>query len=202
MSQLEESTLTASVLIISQKLDRARAYIIRTYGVEGRLDPVYQHAVRVLDSRVRELWRALFRNTRPADDMDRRKAEIELTVKRRDNGDLFRWYRSNHSYGRLGCAGCAYDYIREERFGLPVKVIMSRLCPACGQGIQHSIVVDTPDEAQVGVQAFASVVVVDIPAFAASIGRRATSKDVGAIHKWPSLVYVCDVCTAWGIEEC
>jgi hypothetical protein len=186
------------VLIISQKLDRARDYIIKGYGVEGRLEPVYQHAVRILDSRKRELWRMLFHNTRPADDPDRRKAEIELSVKRRDNGLLFRWLMSNHSYGRLGCAGCAYDYIREERFGLPVKVVMARLCPVCGQGIQHSIVADTPDEAQAGVRAFRSVVGVDI---AATMRREATQQDVGAIHKWPALVYVCDVCCAWGIEH-
>ena len=90
---------------------------------------------------------------RPIDDPDRKQAEIELNVKRRDTGELFRWGLLSHSYGRLGCGGCAYDYV-DTGMGMPAKVINSRLCEKCFQGIQHSVAADTGEEAQEAVRSF------------------------------------------------
>jgi hypothetical protein len=202
MSQSEESILTASVILISEKLDRVRNYIIRTYGSDGRLQPEHQYVIRIVDSRKRELNRVLLAKTRPVDDPDRQKAEIELAVKRRDNGSLFRWQLLSHSYGRLGCSGCAFDYVRDPMFGLPIKDIRSRLCPVCGQGIQHTITADTAQEALEGVEAFRAVVSVDS---AITMRREGTQGDVQAILAWdkgPAWVYCCDVCGSWGMEPC
>jgi len=183
-----------SIDLIQNKLDRVRAYVIKTYESAGRLNPAHQRVIRIIDSRKRELQRILLVKTRPADDPDRKQAEIELNVQHKDIGELFRWRLLNHAYGRLGCPGCSYDYKTDPVMGLPVKMIFSRLCPICGQGIQHSASADTAQEAQEAVLGFWEAVGAN-PGTAALPG--ADVCDDGSV-----LIYMCDACFGWMVERC
>jgi hypothetical protein len=198
MSQIETLQLSVSITLIQEKLDRIRNYIVRLYSFNGRLSPEYQHVLRILDSRKRELQRILLLRIRPEQAQDRRCAEIELSVKHKDNGDLFRWSLLNHAYGRLSCPGCAYDYVTDSVLGLPVKVIKSKPCPVCGRGIMHTYPADTAQEALEAVLSFWEAVGVD-PKL--QIHPEPNVRDAEGTES-PVLVYCCDACYNWQVEPC
>jgi hypothetical protein len=191
--RIEAQGLAASVLIIQQKLDRVREYIAKTYSINGRLTADHQLVLRIIDSRKRELQRILMVRTLPEDDPDRKNAELELSFAHKDCGDLFRWQYLNHAYGRLGCPGCAYEYITDPVLGLPIKTVFARGCH-CGHGIQHSLPVDTLQEAQEAVTAFWEAVGVH-PAVSSLPGA-------SVFAHGPILLYCCEACGSWGWTQC
>jgi hypothetical protein len=198
---MEEKLILASVTLVTQKLDRVKHYLVDRYSVNGRLEPADQHALRVIESRKRELQRILLIKTRPAGDTERQKAEAELRMKRRDNGEIFRWRLTSHGYGQLGCHGCEYIYKNtmvgthgmQIALPVPVKVVINRVCPECGQGVMHSQVVESAQEALGGVEAFWRVCEI-----ATEAGTRPGSTEL----EESAILMVCEACGRWEMCPC
>lgn len=185
------AVLNAAAVLINGKLDSVRKYLVKEYSKDGRVDEDHQYALRVIESGRRELFRYIAIRTLQPDNPVRRQAEIEVSVRNRDHGELFRWRHSNHSVGRLGCRGCDFDFVQDEVLGLPVKVYLSRLCPICGEGIQHCLSVDNRSEALEAVRGFWEAVRV-VPVDESLLG--ALRSDVGGV------IFACDSCHGWQFE--
>ena len=166
-------------------------YIQNTYLVDGRLDADHQYAVRVLASRHRELHRCVLVRSRPESDLDRKRADIELHLLRRDHGEVFRWFYGNHGIGRLDCPACDSDYT-DGPLGIQKKVSLTRLCIICGQGVQHCRVVDSQQDALQALRAFWDAVGV---AGTEEVATEALQADVGGT------LYCCDACYGWQFER-
>lgn len=141
----DNTILDASIRLIIEKLRRIRDTL--TDQVEnGRLTPNLQYAVRVVESRIREMQRVFLIKTRPEGDLLRVRAEKEMALRTRDMGILKRWGLKNHSIGRLDCPGCEYT-LGEAGEATPRKTILAHVCVYCNQGVMHSRVVESNDEA-------------------------------------------------------
>jgi hypothetical protein len=189
---MEEKMLLASVTLITDKLERVKQYLVKKYSVNGRLGVEGQHALRVIDSRKRELQRILLTRTRPASDRERQMAEAELGMKHRDLGDSFRW-RTSHGFGRLGCPGCEYDYKNDATLRTPVKVVLARVCPKCHAGVMHSQIVESAAEALGGVAAFREVC-----GLAPEAGTR---PEVPELQE-SAILMACEACGEWELRPC
>lgn len=188
-----EATLVSSVSLLQEKLDRVRTYIIDKHLDNGRLAPEYQLAVRIVESRKRELLRHLLLRIRPIGDPERMQAEAELKMARLDNGDIFRWGLKSHAYGRLGCPGCEYDYKQTRGMLLPVKVVTAKVCSRCSRGVMHSQLAESPQEVREAILAFWRATGIG-SLVGSDVGAKAS--DVGA------MVMVCESCGYAEVDVC
>lgn len=136
MSEYQREAARTSVDSITGKLTRCIAALKVHVTGEGRLDDADQHAVRILESRIRFLER-LFRYLygTPGEKVI---AEIELSLVKRDDGTLVQLGEKNHGQGRMDCRACDREEIVVN--GQAMQRTATRLCENCQAGIQHTYV--------------------------------------------------------------
>jgi len=133
VDRLEEA---ADAMIIAksvqEKLTRVIKYLaITKINREGRLNPDDQLAVRILESRQREIERLWLAEFAPEDDPRRITAVQELALINRDTGKLIQLGEKNHGVGRLDCRACD----KQDTDQGPQR--LARVCTICSNGIQH-----------------------------------------------------------------
>ena len=193
---LQQEHKLAIVNQIVGKLERAIQKGIVNHAVGGYLTVDEQHAVRILRSRIRLLQRIWC--SQYGSGSQQAIAQIELSLKRQDDGTLITLGNRKHSVGRLSCTACENTY----ESGLPQP--LTRLCTSCNGGVQHCIRVPktevleaTPTQTPLGegegpcrgYKPTGEGIVVTEPV--PQMGVRATSTD--------RLEWICDYCgvTRW-----
>lgn len=174
------------------KLAHIRKVFIEGHLCQGKMAPEDQWALRILQSRERLLKRIFLANWGHGE--EQRRAEIELHLQRRDNGDVLRWTGKIHGVGRFGCRACESVPVRGDE-GIFMQVPLGRLCRACNGGIQHCMDWAIGDGAVS--EAFSDVggvTVVPGP----EIAQESNESDGGAFYR----LYLCDNCGAAAAEPC
>src|ERR1017187_1132029 len=123
--------------ILSLKLENAIFKGVQTHEVNGRLSPADQHAVRILRSRIRLINRLY--DVQYGEEPRKSNAQIELSLKRQDDGSIVTLFDKNHGVGRLDCKACACDYSN----GFPKS--LAKLCTSCKYGVMHACAVLSSD---------------------------------------------------------
>lgn len=135
MFDIRKEAARTSVDSITSKLTRCIDALKVHVTPEGRLDEYDQHAVRILQSRIRFLER-LF-NYLYGTEAEKTTANIEMNlVARRDDGTVVQIGEKKHGQGRMDCRACDTEEIKID--GRAVQRIATRLCVNCLQGIQHT----------------------------------------------------------------
>lgn len=184
---IDQELLQVSVVIITDKLRRIRETLVSRVE-QGHLHPDFQYAVRIVESRIREMQRIYYIKTRPEGDSIRDRALQELSLKTRDKGELRRWGLKNHSIGRLDCPGCEYTYGTLLSNG-PLashKTILSLVCVHCGVGVMHSRIVESNDEAAQAIDVWEN--------------QPLGTAEVAGIDV-EALLYACEACTAYQLRS-
>jgi hypothetical protein len=122
----DADSASAIVLEIQNKLRR----IIKTLDSTSSS---HQHAVRIINSRIRlldRLYASLY-----LDGTAKHLADVELSLDS-DNGDLLDFGGRRHTIGLLTCKACATGIASDSPF--PKRLI--RLCGICHKGACHSTV--------------------------------------------------------------
>lgn len=124
----------AKVIIerVGGQLLHAIEHLTTHVQLDGRLAPDDQHAVRIIQSRIRLLYRLY--NLKHGNPQDKHAAQIEMRVAKQDNGTLVSLGEKQHAQGRLDCRACDTE---EKVEGSGVLTPACTLCPVCQQGIQH-----------------------------------------------------------------
>ena len=136
-SDVMESEADKVRSILSLKLENAIFKGVQTHEVSGRLSPADQHAVRILRSRIRLINRLY--DSQYGEEPKKSNAQIELSLKKQDDGSIVNYFAKNHGVGRLDCKACACNYDG----GFPKS--LSKLCTACKSGIMHACAVLSSD---------------------------------------------------------
>lgn len=131
LSNTEADDTGASIQAVCKKLDHVIGYL----KILGQVtNPNIQHAIRIIQSRKRELHRIW--DSRYGGVFAMTKARIELSVAKRDMGQLVVIGEKKHGVGRLDCRACATAIVSTVSSLFPMP--LSRLCNHCSSGIQHA----------------------------------------------------------------
>ena len=125
--------------VVKDYLARVISSVVKMHIVDGRLPDYAQHAVRILESRQRELDRII--NAKYGSGDIQLYAKAELSLVKPDMGDLIVMGGRRHSVGRLDCRACLFEYSDVVISAIQQVVYLSRVCTACSQGVQHVLMV-------------------------------------------------------------
>ena len=153
MQDIQKSAARTSVDSLTQKLTRCIDALKVHVTAEGRLDDADQHAVRILESRIRFLERLY--NYLYGTEEEKAIANIEMNlVHKRDDGTLVQLGEKKHAQGRMDCRACDREEVEvvNHMDGDPknnaisnlerrmIQRTATRLCTRCLSGIQHTYV--------------------------------------------------------------
>jgi hypothetical protein len=119
---------------IKHKLKRVIFSLITHTETNGRLSKENQHAVRILESRMRAFDREW--NARFGDLVSKMRAEVELQCNS-DTGELIQLGEKWHGKGRLDCRACDVEYELLTGTQIPSIIPLSSKCLYCKRGITH-----------------------------------------------------------------